>query len=75
VLSSTASGQVNTSTNNSNNTRQKKQSKQKEKATSLRLFVVKPEFLKISVDLHGGSAAAATRRAGGQLNLVKLRMF
>jgi hypothetical protein len=48
---------VSTNTNNSNKTTQEKTNKRHGKSHQLRLFVFKPEFLKIYVDLKTASAA------------------
>jgi hypothetical protein len=69
---------VSTKTNNSNKTTQDKKNTQR-KVNQLRIFKLKHDLLKISIDLLT-ALAADTHLAKGQwlkeqLNVVKLRMF
>jgi hypothetical protein len=81
-----ANYRVSTNTNNSNNTGKKqttrittKETTKQRKIDHLRLFTLKYDLLKISVDLQTASAAE-TQLAEGQglkeqMNVLKLRMF
>jgi hypothetical protein len=87
MLSSTVNGQLRGSTNTYNSTKttqdktnkQKKEQQKQRKIHQLRLFTLKHDLLKISVDLQT-AFAAETHLAEGQwlkeqLNVLKLCMF